>query len=138
MRASRAWLSEGSSRPERGRMRIEPSSLLTNPRTVRIGSTLLAIREKVPMDTHAPVRVHPRVFERHPDLTAEEVLSAWEGTLRWVARTRSVFDETVAVGISRGGRTLEMVGVFQRDGSWLIYHAMCPPTAGTLREVGLR
>lgn len=90
------------------------------------------------VDTHEPVRVHPRVFERHPDLTAEEVFSAWEGTLRWVERTRSAFDETVAVGISSGGRILEMVGVFQQDGSWLIYHAMCPPTARTLREVGLR
>ena len=90
------------------------------------------------VDTHEPVRVHPRVFERHPDLTAEEVFSAWEGTMRCVEGARSAFDETVAVGISSGGRILEMVGVFQQDGSWLIYHAMCPPTARTLREVGLR
>ena len=81
------------------------------------------------------VVIHPRVFERHLDLTEDDVLSAWDNTLRWVIRSRSAFDETVAVG---SGKTLEMAAVFREDGIWLVYHAMCPPTNGTLREVGLK
>ena len=44
----------------------------------------------------------------------------------------------MAVGIADSGKTLEMAAVFREDGTWLVYHAMCPPTNGTLREVGLR
>ena len=84
------------------------------------------------------VAIHPRVFERHPDLTVEDIISAWEGTIRWTVRTKSAFDETVAVGIASSGKMLEMVSVFRNDGTWLIYHAMCPPTDGTLKEVGLK
>lgn len=84
------------------------------------------------------VVIHPRVFERHLDLTEDDVLSAWDNTLRWVTRSRSAFDETVAVGIADSGKTLEMAAVFREDGTWLVYHAMCPPANGTLREVGLR
>ena len=77
------------------------------------------------------VVTHPRVLERHLDLT-------WDNPLRWVTRSRSTLDETVAVGIADSGKTLEMAAVFREDGTWLVYHAMCPPTNGTLREVGLR
>ena len=84
------------------------------------------------------VVIHPRVFERHLDLTEDDVPGAWDNTLRWVTRSRSAFDETVAVGIADSGKTLEMAAVFREDGTWLVYHAMCPPTNGTLREVGLR
>lgn len=84
------------------------------------------------------VVIHPRVFERHPDLTEEDITSAWDNTLRWVERSHSAFDETVAVGIANSGKTLEMVAVFRGDDTWLVYHAMCPPTGGTLKEVGLR
>lgn len=84
------------------------------------------------------VIIHPRVFLRHPDLTEDDVLTAWNNTLRWVERSRSAFDEIMAVGLTARGKALEMVGVYRSDGTWLIYHAMCPPTEKALREVGLR
>ncbi len=56
-------------------------------------------------------------FQRHPQLTEDEVCSAWNNTIRWIERARSVFDETVAVGVSDNGKVLEMVGVFRSDGT---------------------
>ena len=84
------------------------------------------------------VVIHPHVLERHLDLTGDDVLGAWDNARRWVTRSRSSFDETVAVGIADSGKTLEMAAVFREDGTWLVYHAMCPPTNGTLKEVGLK
>lgn len=84
------------------------------------------------------VVTHPRVFERHLDLTGDDAPGAWDNALRWVTRSRSALDETVAAGIADSGKTLEMAAVVREDGAWLVYHAMCPPTNGTLREVGLR
>lgn len=74
------------------------------------------------------VVIRPRVFEQHLDLTEDDVLSAWDNTLRWVIRSRSAFDGTVAVGIAGSGKTLEMAAVFREDGTWLVTPCARPRT----------
>lgn len=70
------------------------------------------------------VVVHPRVTERHPDITEEDVVMAWSNAL--AMRHRS-FDPPVylcAAGADTKGRVLEMVAVELEDGDVLVYHAM--------------
>ena len=61
--------------------------------------------------------VHPRVAARHPDLTEEDVTTAWENA---AAR----------------GQMIEMVGAELEGGGVLIYHAM-RLTAKMARELRL-
>ena len=82
------------------------------------------------------VHVHPRVAQRHPDITAEDVLEAFEGTLRSRARdTHPV--QWVGVGADTKGRLLEYIAVENEPDGWLVFHAM-PATTKVLIEVGLR
>lgn len=82
------------------------------------------------------VRVHPRVTERHPELAPEDVINAFEGTLRSRARdTHPV--QWVGVGPDPGGRLLQYIAVEIEPDGWLIFHAM-PATNAVLIEVGLR
>ena len=82
------------------------------------------------------VRVHPRVTNRHPEVTPADVIRAFEGTLRSRARdTRPV--QWVGVGADSGGRLLEYVAVEDEPDGWLVFHAM-PATNKVLTEVGLR
>ena len=46
-------------------------------------------------------------------------------------------DEYVSLGFDGRGRLLEVVGVSGDGGSWLLYHAMTPPSDKTYREFGL-
>ena len=79
--------------------------------------------------------VHPRVLERHPELSEEDVVTAWESSLDMCLRVDSPhFPEYVCIGYDSKGRRLEMVGAMTRDG-WLIYHAMTPPSKKTIREI---
>ncbi len=81
------------------------------------------------------VRVHPRVINRHPEVTAENVTEAFEGTLRSRARdTHPV--QWVGVGTDSTGRLLEYIAVEDEPDGWLIFHAM-PVTKKVLVEVGL-
>lgn len=82
------------------------------------------------------VFVHPRVAERHPDLSEADVLEAWAGCERWAPRLAS--NDGVAVGFDARGRFVEMVATRSPDGDWLIYHAMTPPSKKVLAEVRLR
>ncbi|WP_101722346.1 hypothetical protein [Eggerthella timonensis] len=82
------------------------------------------------------VFVHPRVMERHPDLSEADVLAAWEGCERWAQRRAS--NASVAVGFDARGRFVEMVAARSPDGDWLIYHAMTPPSKKVLAEVRLK
>ena len=83
------------------------------------------------------VVVHPRVSERHPELSDEDVRSAWKNQYRCVARDTDRGTRHVAVGLDAHGRELEMVGVELEGGDWLIYHAMTPPSTKTYDELGL-
>lgn len=80
--------------------------------------------------------VHPRVMDRHPELSEDDVISAWKGYVR-MARREGEDTYLVAVGFDDKGRAIEMVAVETIEGDWYVYHAMTPPTKGTLRELGL-
>lgn len=82
------------------------------------------------------VRVHPRVTERHPEVTIDDVIEAFESTLRSRARdTHPV--QWAGVGTDANGRLLEYVAVEVEPDGWLVFHAM-PATRKVLTEVGLR
>lgn len=82
------------------------------------------------------VRVHPRVNDRHPEVTTADVIEAFEGTLRSRARdTHPV--QWVGVGADASGRLLEYIAVENEPNGWLVFHAM-PVTKKVLIEVGLR
>jgi hypothetical protein len=76
------------------------------------------------------------VTERHPDVTASDVIDAFENTLRSRARdTHPV--QWVGVGPDSNGRLLEYIAVEDEPDGWLVFHAM-PVTTKVLVEVGLR
>ncbi len=82
------------------------------------------------------VGVHPRAADRHPEVTAADVVGAFEGTLRSRARdTHPV--QWVGVGADANGRLLEYIAVEVEPDGWLVFHAM-PATKKVLTEVGLR
>ncbi len=83
------------------------------------------------------VSVHPRVNERHPEIEPADVLAAWAGRLKQAKRAGKFAEETAAVGFDGKGRLLEMVAIERADGTFLVYHAMTPPSKKTLREIGL-
>lgn len=82
------------------------------------------------------VEVHPRIKKRHPDLAEQDVLDAWESCFRSVPRLDRVPHEYIAVGADRKGRLIEMVVLRSSSKSWLVYHAMTPPSKKTLTELG--
>ena len=83
------------------------------------------------------VVVHPRVHERHPDLSDADVPCAWRNCIRARQRLNRSPNECIAIGVNERGRLIEMVAFCSPDGDWLIYHAMTPPTKKTLVELGL-
>lgn len=82
------------------------------------------------------VKVHPRIKGRHPDITEQDVLDAWKNCFRSVPRLDRLLHEYIAVGADNKGRLIEMVALRSSDASWLIYHAMTPPSKKTLTELG--
>lgn len=83
------------------------------------------------------VIIHPRVGLRHPELTDDDVRSAWENQYRSIMRDTASGLRHVAVGYDSMGREVEMVGVELEDGDWLVYHAMTPPSMKTHNELGM-
>lgn len=81
--------------------------------------------------------VHPRISQRHPEVSAQDVRAAWDAAIVSQSRAPKEPDEYVVVGIDERGRTLEMVGRRLQDGRWLVYHAMTPPSKRTIQELGL-
>ena len=79
------------------------------------------------------VVVHPRVMERHPELSEDDVVAAWNA---YVRMTRREENQAIAIGFDDKGRALEMVAK-EANGDYLVYHAMTPPTAKALRELGM-
>lgn len=83
------------------------------------------------------VIVNARIMERHPDLSEEDVLCAWENAVALLPRLSKDHDECVAIGADLKGRLVEMIAARLEDGSWLIYHAFTPPTRKMLVEMRL-
>lgn len=82
------------------------------------------------------VQVHPRVTQRHPEVTDVDVIKAFENTMRHRARDTSPV-QWVGVGPDGTGRLLEYIAVENEPDGWLIFHSM-PATTKVLIEVGLR
>ena len=81
------------------------------------------------------VKVHPRVMERHPQLTEDDVLIAWRNAHYEALRPNAPnFPEYLRIGFDGKGREVEMVGTMTTSG-WLVYHANTPLSARTRREV---
>ena len=83
------------------------------------------------------VIVHPQNCERHPELSVEDVLAAWNNCLRSSRRSSGAIEDFVAVGFDGKGRVIEMIAIPQGNNSWKIYHAMTPPTLRVLQDLGL-
>ena len=83
------------------------------------------------------VVVHPRVGMCHPELSTEDVLTAWDNCLRSSSRSDCALEDYVAVGVDRKGRIIEMIAALKPDDTWLIYHAFTPPSKKVLQELGL-
>lgn len=81
--------------------------------------------------------MHPRVQARHPELSDEDVVSAWRNAIELARRECDEGDRYVAVGADGNGRLIEMVAM-RVDADYLIYHAMTPPSKKTLRELRLQ
>ena len=81
--------------------------------------------------------VHPRVSQRHPELSEADVLAAWDACIAHVMRLDLDRCECLAVGCDTRGRLVEMVAAESRGGGWVIYHAFTPPTRKELRELGM-
>lgn len=84
------------------------------------------------------VQVLPRVHERHPDITEQQVRHAWSHIIK-SRRRNMVFDPTqyMAIGTDQQGRALEMLAFIdaQRQ-EWVIYHAM-PASRKAMRELNM-
>lgn len=84
------------------------------------------------------IEVHPRVMERHPELTMEDVRSAWQNAMVHMRRLGDDPIRYVAVGSDSNGRLIEMVAQIAGSGTLIIFHAMTPPSTKTLNELGIR
>lgn len=80
--------------------------------------------------------VHPRIMERHPDISENDVLVAFENYVRLQHRSEPNSEQAIAVGFDSKGRLLEMVAVSKGE-DYLVYHAMTPPTKKMLDELGI-
>ena len=83
------------------------------------------------------VVIHPRIQERHPKLTDNDVLHAWHSCVRSVPRLDRDGDEYIAVGMDAHGRLLEMIARRTTSGLFVIFHAFTPPTRKALVELGM-
>lgn len=81
------------------------------------------------------VVVHPRVVQRHPQLSEEDVRAAWRSAYYEATRLESPnFPEYLRLGMDKSGRELEMVGVPIEEG-WLVYHANTPVSKRVRDEI---
>lgn len=82
------------------------------------------------------MRVHPRITERHPELSEADVVHAWDN--RYVEMMRPDapnYPCLLAIGVDLSGRDVEMIATIYR-GDWLVYHAFTPPTKRFVNEIG--
>lgn len=85
------------------------------------------------------VHVHDRVVERHPELSKEDVRSAWLNRLRCQKRDGPWPPQYVAVGFDSKGRAVEMVAVYSpSNDETLIFHARTPATKKIMHELGIK
>ncbi len=77
-----------------------------------------------------------RIHDRHPDVTCEDAIHAWQYCLKSVPRIGKEPEEHVGIGYDATGRLLEVVAIRNAAGAWLIKHAQTPPQEKIKRELG--
>lgn len=81
------------------------------------------------------IGVHPRISQRHPEVTSEDVVAAMRSMIRYRERPSG---EWVAVGLDNKNRLVELVYRYDEDEDFFfVFHGMTPPSRNTLRELGL-
>ncbi|WP_311141918.1 hypothetical protein [Lancefieldella rimae] len=81
------------------------------------------------------VIVHKRITERHPELTEQDVLDAWENAIYTAPRKHAQYPfEMLVLGFDSNSRPIEML-VAAQENAWVIYHAMTPPTKKFLSAI---
>lgn len=81
------------------------------------------------------IDVHPKIQTHHPEIAQDDVVAAMKGMVRYRQRPEG---EYIAVGFDGRGRFLELVYLYDaRLDSFLVYHAMVPPSRKTLVELEL-
>ena len=81
------------------------------------------------------LEIHPRVMQRHPNLSEADILEAWTHSYYERLRPESQnFPEYLWIGFDRHHREIEMVGT-QTESGWLIYHANTPLSKRTRAEI---
>ena len=85
------------------------------------------------------VTIDERIARRHPELSEDDVKSAWNNAIQYAERTTDDLDAPllVAVGSDSRDRLLELVAVAGEE-SIHIFHAMTPPSKKTLEELGVK
>jgi hypothetical protein len=83
------------------------------------------------------IQVHGRISQRHPEISERDVRTAWRNFVRRSKRVGASEEYFVAIGFDKSGRALEMVGLLKADGTWLVYHALTPPTKAVMAELGM-
>ena len=79
--------------------------------------------------------VHPRISERHPEVSETDVMAAMRSMIRYKQRSSG---EWIAVGTDSRSRLVELVYVYDGDDDcFFVFHGMTPPSGKTLRELGL-
>ena len=83
----------------------------------------------------ARLEIHPRVFLRHPQLSEEDIRTAWKNSYYEALRADIAnYPEYLWISADSKGRDIEMVGTLI-DGGWLIYHANTPLSRRVRLEV---
>ena len=81
------------------------------------------------------IHVHPRIPQRHPDVSNDDVIHAMRSAVSYRQRDNGSW---ISVGFDEKGRMLEMVYTYDEEqDAFGVYHAMTPATAKTLKELGL-
>lgn len=81
------------------------------------------------------IGVHPRISERHPEVSDADVMAAMRSMIRYKQRDSG---EWIAVGTDSRSRLVELVYIYDADDDYFfVYHGMTPPSSKTLRELGL-
>ena len=79
--------------------------------------------------------IHPRVLEKHPELSESDIKKAWENSFYQAIRPNSPnIPEYLWLGDDDRGETVEMVGVPTESG-WLVYHANTPVSHSVRNEI---
>ncbi len=80
------------------------------------------------------VIIHPHALKH--GLTEDEVCYAWENFVRRQSRATPRTDQIVAIGVTRQGKMVQMIGIMKPYGT-LVYHALTPPTKKFLKELDM-